>query len=53
MGIDDDDELIAAEITDGTKKIFLATHEGMAICFNEVDVRADGPAGLRRAGHHA
>src|SRR5256885_17210828 len=31
MGIDDDDELIAAEITDGKQKIFLATHEGMAI----------------------
>src|SRR5262249_31479244 len=29
MGIDDGDELIAAELTDGKKKIFLATHEGM------------------------
>lgn len=42
MGIDDDDELIAAEITDGQKKIFLATHEGMAICFDESDVRSMG-----------
>ena len=42
MGIDDDDELIAAEITDGKKKIFLATHEGMAICFDEADVRSMG-----------
>jgi len=42
MGIDDDDELIAAEITDGKKKIFLATHEGMAICFDESDVRPMG-----------
>jgi DNA gyrase subunit A len=42
MGIDDDDELIAAEITDGDKKIFLATHEGMAICFDESDVRPMG-----------
>jgi DNA gyrase subunit A len=42
MGIDDDDELIAAEITDGEKKIFLATHEGMAICFDESDVRPMG-----------
>lgn len=42
MGIDDDDELIAAEITDGKKKIFLATHEGMAICFDESDVRSMG-----------
>jgi DNA gyrase subunit A len=42
MGIEDDDELIAAEITDGQKKIFLATHEGMAICFDEADVRPMG-----------
>jgi DNA gyrase subunit A len=42
MGIDDDDELIATEITDGAKKIFLATHDGMAICFEESDVRAMG-----------
>ena len=42
MGIEDDDELIAAEITDGEKKIFLATHEGMAICFDEADVRPMG-----------
>jgi DNA gyrase subunit A len=42
MGIEDDDELIAAEITDGKKKIFLATHEGMAICFDEADVRPMG-----------
>jgi len=45
MGIDEDDELIAAEITDGTKKIFLATHEGMAICFNESKLRAQGRQG--------
>ena len=42
MGIEDDDELIAAEITDGNKKIFLATHDGMAICFDESDVRPMG-----------
>jgi DNA gyrase subunit A len=42
MGVDDDDELIAAEITDGKKKIFLATHEGMAICFDESDARPMG-----------
>ena len=42
MGIDQGDELIAAEITDGEKKIFLATHEGMAICFDESDVRPMG-----------
>ena len=42
IGIDDDDELIAAEITDGEKKIFLATHDGMAICFAETDARPMG-----------
>ncbi len=42
IGIDDDDELIAAEITDGQKKIFLATHDGMAICFAETDARPMG-----------
>jgi len=42
MGIEDDDVLIAAEITDGNKKIFLATHDGMAICFDESDVRPMG-----------
>jgi DNA gyrase subunit A len=42
MGIDEGDELIAAEITDGNKKIFMATHEGMAICFEEAHVRPMG-----------
>src|SRR5581483_621971 len=42
MGVDEDDELIAVEMTDGKKKIFLATHEGMAICFEEDEVRDMG-----------
>ncbi len=42
MGVDEGDELLAAEITDGTKKIFLATHDGMAICFDESNVRPMG-----------
>jgi DNA gyrase subunit A len=42
MGIEEGDELIAAEITDGKKKVFLATHDGMAICFDESDVRPMG-----------
>ncbi len=42
MGIDEDDELIAAELTDGKMKIFMATHEGMAICFEESDARPMG-----------
>lgn len=42
MGVDDGDELIAVELTDGKKKIFIATYEGMAICFEEDDVRDMG-----------
>jgi DNA gyrase subunit A len=42
MGVDESDELIAAQVTDGKKKIFLATREGMAICFDESDVRPMG-----------
>src|SRR5262249_618359 len=41
-GVDQGDELMAVELTDGAKKIFLATHEGMAICFNEEEVRDMG-----------
>lgn len=37
-----DDELIEAEITDGTNDVILATHQGMAIRFNESNVRAMG-----------
>jgi DNA gyrase subunit A len=42
IGIDKDDELITAKITDGQQIIFLATHEGMAIRFNEQDLRPMG-----------
>jgi DNA gyrase subunit A len=42
IGIDKDDELITARITDGHQVIFLATHEGMAIRFNEQDLRPMG-----------
>src|SRR5271170_877277 len=42
IGIDDDDELIGARITDGNQIVFLATHEGMAIRFDENDVRSMG-----------
>jgi DNA gyrase subunit A len=37
-----DDELIEAEITDGTNDIILATRQGMAIRFSETNVRAMG-----------
>jgi DNA gyrase subunit A len=42
MGVDDGDELMKVEVTDGKKKIFLATYEGMAICFDEDEVRDMG-----------
>ena len=42
IGIEKEDELIAARITDGKQIIFLATHNGLAIRFNENDVRSMG-----------
>jgi DNA gyrase subunit A len=42
IGIDKDDELITARVTDGQQVIFLATHEGMAIRFDEKDLRPMG-----------
>jgi DNA gyrase subunit A len=42
MGVDEGDELMSVELTDGTKKIFLATRDGMAICFDEEEVRDMG-----------
>ncbi|HEY0307392.1 MAG TPA: DNA gyrase subunit A [Acidobacteriaceae bacterium] len=42
IGVDKEDELIAARITDGKQIIFLATHDGLAIRFNENDVRSMG-----------
>ena len=42
IGIDKDDELITARITDGEQVIFLATRDGMAIRFREQDLRSMG-----------
>jgi len=42
IGIDANDELVAARLTDGCQIIFLATHLGMAIRFDECDVRSMG-----------
>jgi DNA gyrase subunit A len=42
IGIDKDDELIAARITDGSQRVFMATHLGMGIRFDEGDVRSMG-----------
>jgi DNA gyrase subunit A len=42
IGIDKGDELVAARETDGNQIVFLASHEGMAIRFDEEDVRSMG-----------
>ena len=42
LALDDDDELLGAAITTGDKYIFLGSHQGMAIRFNEDEVRAMG-----------
>ena len=42
IGIEKDDELVAARLTDGNKIVFLASHDGMAIRFQEADVRSMG-----------
>ena len=42
IGIDQGDELVAARITDGDQIIFLASHEGMAVRFDESHVRPMG-----------
>lgn len=42
IGIDKEDELVAVRITDGQQVVFLATHNGMAIRFEETDVRSMG-----------
>ncbi len=42
IGIEQGDELIACRITDGNQIIFLASHEGMAVRFDESHVRPMG-----------
>ena len=44
IGIDKDDELVTANCTDGNQIVFLATHDGKAIRFEEEDVRPMGRA---------
>ena len=40
--LDEGDELVSVRETDGSMKILIATHDGMACCFDETDVRAMG-----------
>jgi len=42
INIDEGDELLNVFVTDGTKQIFIATHDGMAIRFDEKDARPLG-----------
>jgi DNA gyrase subunit A len=42
IGIESDDELVTAALTDGSQIIFLASHDGQAIRFEEDDVRPMG-----------
>jgi DNA gyrase subunit A len=42
MGVDEGDSVIAVELSDGREQIFIGTRDGMAIRFEESDVRAMG-----------
>ncbi|HEX2453287.1 MAG TPA: DNA gyrase subunit A [Vicinamibacterales bacterium] len=42
MGVEEGDSVIAVELSDGKEQIFLGTRDGMAIRFDETDVRAMG-----------
>lgn len=49
LSLDEDDELIAVLKTTGQENIILVSHNGMAICFHETDIRPMGrdAAGVR------
>ena len=40
--LDEGDELMEVRETDGSQNLLIATHNGMAVCFNENDVRPTG-----------
>ena len=42
LRLEEGDQLISVRETDGTRKILIATHDGMAVCFDENDVRPMG-----------
>ncbi len=42
LTLEEGDELIEVKETDGKQRILIATHEGMAACFDENDVRPTG-----------
>jgi len=43
--LDEGDELISAEVTDGNRDVFLGTRDGLSIRFSEEDVREIGRTG--------
>jgi DNA gyrase subunit A len=42
MGVDDDDAVMAVQLSDGSGEVFIGTRAGMAIRFPEGDVRSTG-----------
>ena len=46
LTLDEGDELISVQETDGQQKILIATHDGMAVCFDENDVRPTGRSSM-------
>ena len=42
LTMDEGDQLVSVRETDGSQKILIATHDGMAVCFDENDVRPMG-----------
>ncbi len=42
LSLDEGDELVAVRETDGSQRILIATHDGMACVFDETDVRTMG-----------
>jgi DNA gyrase subunit A len=42
MGVDDDDAVMAVQLSDGNSEIFIGTRDGMSIRFPEDDIRAMG-----------
>jgi DNA gyrase subunit A len=42
IGLDENDELLAVDLSDGSRDIILGTRDGMAVHFNERDVRSMG-----------
>ena len=53
MGVEDGDSVIAVEMTDGKEQVFIGTRDGMAIRFDETDVRPMGQDRVWRPRHHA